>query len=213
MDIDTIFTVLFIVVIIVFQIFGTIIKKIGRGASDQQDKKEGGKGILQSIVNQIKEQIELALYPQSPPADGPKTQIATGWEDLMPQQQARTDASSQAAANFEGDNRYEPDDETGYSPDQATPSYAFSAETDQDIDDIEKIAEILRADNKTAKSSDRAAKNIGDSSAVPGMPRAAKSARTAPTIPSVRKRHTARDLRQAIVWSEILAPPVSLRPE
>lgn len=208
MDIDTLITVLFIVVIIVFQIFGTIIKKIGRGTSDQQNKKGGKKGILQSIVNQIKEQVELAQYPQSPPADGPKTRIAPGWENLMPQEdQAPTPSHTKKDIDYE--DRYEADDETGYSRKQTAPSYAFSADTDQDIDDIEKIAEILRADNET----DRALDNLRDSPAVPGMPPAIKPAPTSPAIPSVKKRHTARDLRQAIVWSELLAPPVALREE
>lgn len=203
MDIEKIFPLLFFIVIIIFQIFISVIKKIGRDASDQPEKKEGGKGILQLIVNQIKEQIEQAQYPQSPPADGPKTQLVPGWENLMPQQpQADMSSKAYGKANEEDDeSRYAAENTRNYNRPQATPSYSVTVDSDQDIGDIEEMAEILRAE----KSADIAARA--------GIGRGKKSRPTAPTIPSVKKRHTARDLRQAIIWSEVLARPVALREE
>ncbi len=152
-NIDTIITVVFVAVIILFNVFGTIFSRLikrGQAGSDKTARTAPAEGLFQTLKSRVSNEIQVAMdqvavpktaRPASPKAQKPK-------------------------------------------PPPAVPS----REEDALIDDIRQ--ELMRED--VVAEAPEARKREG------GLALADLS-------------FSGRDLRRAVIWSEILAPPLALR--
>ncbi|MDY6906416.1 MAG: hypothetical protein SWH61_17225 [Thermodesulfobacteriota bacterium] len=204
MDMDNILTVLFIVVLVVFQVFGVVMKKlVNRGTADGDKKKPKKGGFLDVVVTRIKEEIEAAkeaaMTPPTQPqssdqAESTRTDGIRGWEALMP----------------------EPPEPAESQPATRKPLSAF---------DSVREAEPTAGKQRLARqpTAGKTPQEIGQPLAAPKTTalyeetekKAAASAYSH-TTPSLRKKRTPHhdrimELRRAVVWTEIFAPPLALR--
>ncbi len=70
MDFDTIFTVLFIIIIVLFQIFGAVVKKVKQQAPEASKKKPGIFRGIRDLMEQVQEEMAAARESGSSPCEG-----------------------------------------------------------------------------------------------------------------------------------------------
>ncbi len=186
MDIDTLFSILFVVVIILFQGVGMMLKKRKSRRPEAAGETSAGpkKGFLQTVVNRIQEEMEQARQAAQSPASGP----SAGWEQFMktPAREKAEPERAPAAATGRGNATFA-GDRTGPASSRVTLSAAEAGLEEIDLDE-----------NFSAEPPPPAKKN--PSSAILQRP----SGKHSPDI---------HELRRAVIWSEILAPPLALRRE
>lgn len=199
MDLDAIFSVLFIVVIVVFQLFGGLIRKIARRRADTKEanKKPQRPGLFDTIIRRIKEEIEAAreaaLTPP-PSAEQPPvaSRSASGWNALMPSEPAETeDAPAPTRKPL-----------SAFDASHETPAVKSGAKPPSPQTRPREIGHPLTGPKTSALYQEPAKK---------AMP--STYSRTDPSLQKKRTPHHERilELRRAVVWTEIFAPPLALR--
>ncbi len=187
-NLDAIFTFLFVVAIILSQVGGAILKRLKsqrRGQDEPGGKTEDRRpGIIQSLVTHIKEEIEKAQQAAQPPPGQP-----TGWEAFK------------TSSDIAKDTRVE---------DASAARSAYRQTTETITDDYqEDLSDDLSIDEDILEN-EQLLKGVPDDLNPPTPP-------TPPATPPSRSGRYAtnrvRELRRAVIWSEILAPPVALRNE
>ena len=166
MDFDTIFSVLFFAVIILFQVVPALFKK-KQGETGETDTADSGpKGLLAKIAAHLKQEMEAARLA----ANSANSEPDPGWGKIM-------------------------------QPPPERPAVVVTSATIPEevlLDDLleENIA-ALATPPKTKATKERTTRNT--TRAEP------------PRSLSRRRSYPLKELRQAIIWSEIIAPPLALR--
>ncbi len=120
---------------------------------------------------------------------------------LQEQMQAIEDANKERETHSEGDG----DEEDEYTEYDADPWIPRRKEALQKNHAEEPVSPIMRDDSNVESSH----ANVVKKDLVPGMPVSRTDHDESSQSPRINS--TAKKLRKAIIWSEILAPPVSLR--
>ena len=162
MDIDTLLTVIFVVVIILFQLFGAIAGRLIKKNKSEPDKPDG---VLQTLKTRVSKEIQTAMD---------QVAAAQGKSD-RPVQTKEIPAQTRSAPR---------------SPvkKQKPPPAVSIREEEELIDQIRK--DLMEADVTEAANEVR---------------------RTERRPASAMTSYTGADLRRAVIWAEILGPPVALK--
>lgn len=181
---DTLITVAFVAVIILFQVFGAVAGRLlKRGQSGPEEKAPEAGGVLKTLVTRVSREIQMAMEQaaanqgKAPPAEYPEP------EGLSASGKQQQDRRQTAVSRLPGERptRIRPIVKKPAAPAAVEPA----PEEQSLIDDIRQ--ELL---NDAVREME-----IDDGSAPAASPAG----------------YAASDLRQAVIWSEILAPPVALR--
>lgn len=196
MDVDTLFTVIFVVVIILFQAFGVVagrLVKKGRAVPDKSAKPGGLIGVLASRVNR---EIQAARQQAAAARTGPAGQNGS-LDALLQTGQAGRDIFAELNARLPVGEKPMP-----------------RVEKTEGWSDAKRAARLRAvAQEATLPAADDAA--VAEQAVIEEIRKgrldnaAGKNAATEPVAPE--DGYAAADLRRAVVWAEILAPPVALR--
>lgn len=170
-DIDTIVTVVFVAIIIVFNVFGTILSRLVKGKKTGANKKgraAKADGILQTLKSRVTDEIQTAME-QVAVAQG--KQGATARPAQTPVQPGRPLRSTEGVKKTAG----------------STPAISNREEAAL----IDQIRQEMLGDEDFQET--RKAEMV-ESDPVPAA-----------------GGYAVTDLRRALIWSEILAPPLALR--
>ena len=172
MDKDTLFTIVFVVIIIVFQLFGSVLSRLVK--RDRQSSANaagsGGAGrVLQTLKSRVGKEIQMAMEQAAASRKGAE------WTNIAekPPARPRKTALSQAASK------------RGVSGKPATAAVPLSEEEDL----INEIRQGLLAEDKDVPV-------VKKDEAV---------------FTELKAGYTVEELRQAVIWTEIFAPPLALR--
>ncbi|MDY6823928.1 MAG: hypothetical protein SWH68_09090 [Thermodesulfobacteriota bacterium] len=206
MDLDTVFSILFLVVIVGLQLTGGLIKKARNRGNPGETVQKDRPGLFDAILRRIKKEIEAAraaaTTPPQPAEKKSDGRASMGWEALMPESPARQEpepATRTPLSAFD-DNRGDGETDLQHSP------------TGEPSDPITVTA---TGQGASSRPKPRATTPPASSTLYGEPQKATHTAYSQAGSSSFMRRPPGRErileLRRAVVWTEIFAPPLALR--
>ncbi|MEW6077642.1 MAG: hypothetical protein AB1724_07520 [Thermodesulfobacteriota bacterium] len=212
MDMDTLITVVFVAVIIAFQLFGSIagrLLKQGRSAPGQSEKKEG---LLTRVGREIQRAMEEAAAKQREAShdDAPPDRVREEEKTVVDEGPGKKPAP---ATRRPAPRRTAPTRPAIKKPERRTPAVSAPSVARSVVRKQEKPAAVESVQEDKALMADIRQGLL--EAAAPDKPGVspAMTGQDGPALAGIEpgNGYEADDLRRAVVWSEILAPPVALR--
>ena len=174
MDKDTLFTIVFVFIIIMFQLFGSVLSRLVKRDRQSSAKAAGSGGagrVLQTLKSRVSREIQMAMEQAAASRKGAE------WTNIAEKTPVRPREASLSQAPLK---RGVP----GKSPTAAVP-------VSEEEDLINEIRQGLLAEDE-----DVSTPVVKEDEGV---------------VTELKAGYTVEELRQAVIWTEIFAPPLALR--